>query len=94
MDERRGEIARVAPHLVLEPVKLSAIAAHDEELQIARGPRLPGEQVLARGVEPVVGESVGQLLDDRPLELEVRVMHDEGRVVGGDVRARATLCGS
>ena len=44
-----------------------------------------GQQRLAGGVEPVVGEGVGQLLDDRPFALEMGVEHDERRVVGADV---------
>ncbi len=42
-------------------------------------------KLLAGGVQPIVGEGAGQLLDDRALELEVGVVHDEGRVVGADV---------
>ena len=40
---------------------------------------------LAGREQPVVGEGIGELLDDRPLDAEMRVAHGMGRIGGLDV---------
>ncbi len=83
IDERGSVLDRASP--ALARMRRAIAHAQDDARDRTAAGRQFGEpclveQLLARLVDPVVGERLGELLDHRPLEPEVRIAHRMRRI--------------